>query len=246
MTHASISRRSLAVSLAASVAVFVLSGSPAAAQSSVEPTPQPGAPGGTRLLFGPSGRMLEPGRGYVSFDGLFLTSANVGVTPWFSVGAGAFALPLLSEGGPVPYWIVPKVRLASSGTTSVALCAVHAAGVSDGVRFGTLYIVSTTGTAEGSFTIGGALVYVMDRNDTGENYTGSAPALLIGGERRIHPRWSIVTENYLHTAGGLLSVGFRLHRQRFMADFGVVAPVVFHDGLDGFVLGPTISLGWKF
>ena len=223
------------------VAVLLLCATVATAQTTDGQPVAPGAPGGTRLLFGPSGRMLEPGRGYVTFDGLWLASVNVGVTPWLSMGGGMPVIPA-AEGGP-PFWVIPKARLLSRGATSIALCAVHAV-IGDEGRLGALYLVSTTGTAERSFTIGGALAYFHDDNDTGEDYTGAGPALLVGGERRIHPRWSFVTENYLHIEGAIISAGLRLHRRRFIADFGAVAPSVFADGvMDVF---PTVSLGWRF
>lgn len=219
-------------------AALVVAPAPRAAAQTPAGGSEPGAPGGTRLLFGPTGRMLEPGRGYVAADGLLLTSVNVGVTPWFSFGAGTVPL----GGGRLPYWVIPKVRLYSGERTNVALCVAHAA-VSLDAGLGVAYVVSTTGTADQAFTIGAAVAYLVDDNDTGEDYTGAAPALLLGLQRRIHPRWSLVTESYLTTDGGVAALGFRLQRRQFMLDLDVVAPFVFGEG--AFVF-PAVSLGWKF
>lgn len=212
---------------------------PAAPRST---TTAPGAPGGTRLLFGPTARMLEPGRGYFALDGPLLLSANVGVTPWFSIGGGF--VPLVGDDDPsLPFWVIPKFRLFARGRTSVALCVAHAV-VSRDERIGLAYLVGTRGTDERSLTVGGALAYLVDRSPGDHDDTGANGALLVGGMRRLNATWTVLTENYLTPAGGILTVGFRLDRRSFTADFSGVTLVDF-GGADAAVF-PAISLGWKF
>lgn len=197
----------------------------------------PGVSGGSRLLFGPTGRMLEPGRGYIAMDGLLLATASVGVTPAFSFGAGT--LVGWGEGGR-PFWIVPKFRLLSRGNTSVALTVVHAV-LPDHNRMGLAYLVSTTGTADRSFTIGGAVAYYKDHDDPAND--GARPVFVIGGDRRLNPKWTVLTENYLTNEGGVLSVTARRQRGRLTVDLG--AFMLFDLGDGAFVL-PIVSAAWHF
>lgn len=185
--------------------------------------------------------MLEPGRGYVALDG-FLVSANVGVTPWLSLGAGTPVIPPTDGSFRRPYWVIPKVRLFARDRTSVALCVAHAV-VSRDTRLGVAYVVGTRGTADRSITVGGALAYIVDKNHAGDDYTGAAAAFLIGGERRISPRWFFLTENYLTTEGGLLSAGFRFSGRHFVTNLSALSMVAFGDGV---IVLPVVTFGWKF
>jgi hypothetical protein len=157
----------------------------------------------SRLFIGPTGRLLAPGQGYVSFDGIFMATVQVGVTRRFSMGAGT---PLLPYGGPHPFWITPKVQVYDGDRVAVAagLMNVFMPGVG---TVGMAYSAGTIGTLEASATIGGGVFYADENGPRGGS--GVTPVVLAGGERRFRPRVSFLTENYLGAHGGLLSAGVR-------------------------------------
>jgi hypothetical protein len=216
----------------------------AAAQTADQPSasPQSSSALGSRLAFGPTGRMLEPGRGYVAFDGylLAMTSVNVGVTDWFSFGAGTMPLATVGDDPTLVYWVIPKFRLYGGDRTDVAICAVHSKFLDD--RLGLLYLVGTRGTEDRSVTLGAAVAYV-DEHNTYEDNRGAAAALLVGGDTKLSDKWSLISENYLTTEGGVASLTWRRTRGRMTWDFSLVGPFVF--GEYGYVF-PTISAAWRF
>ena len=195
---------------------------------------------GTRLLFGPNGRLLPPGHGYVSFDGLILSSVNIGVTRWLSFGAGTTLL--WDASSPRPYWVVPKVRLWAHDRTSIAFCLVRAQ-LPDRHSMGLAYVVGTRGDAARSFTIGVAVAYVVDRDGDEFDDAGASPALVIGGERRLTEHWTLISENYVTWAATVSSLGFRLRRGSLSLDLVGGLAVLYGEGAVG---GPGISLAWHF
>ncbi len=209
--------------------VLVAHAAPAAAQ---DPAPQPPAPaaGPSRLFYGPTGRMLPPGQGYVAFDGLFLVTVQLGVTPRFSIGGGTSPLFWFVEDIRGPFWVTPKFRVYANERTSLAAGAVSMFVPGEEGSFGMAYLVGTTGTPERSVTIGGAFGYY-----TGDGEGGvSTPLLLAAGERRVRPRLSIVTENWIGWGGGFASVGLRRHGRRLQGDIG------FGLGFGGDVVVPAL------
>jgi hypothetical protein len=92
--------------------------------------------------------------------------------------------------------------------------AVFVPGYEGSVGLG--YVVSTTGTADRSFTIGGAFGYLAD-NSEGESGV-SSPLVIIGGERRVKPRLSVMTENWIGVHGGFVTLGLRRHGRRLQGD----------------------------
>ncbi len=187
-------------------------------------TPAPGqapapATGSSRLFYAPTGRMLEPGQGYVAFDGLILVTVETGVTNWFSIGAGTSPLFWFVEDVRGPFWVTPKCKLYSGPRTSVAAGAVSVFVPGEAGSVGLAYVVSTMGTAERSFTIGGAFGYITD---DGEGNPGvSSPLVIIGGERRVSPRLSVITENWIGAHGGFATLGVRRHGRRMQGDIGL-------------------------
>jgi hypothetical protein len=187
------------------------------ANAAAQTSPDAPSAGSSRLFFAPSGRMLPPGEGYVSFDAIFLTTVQVGVTPRFSMGIGAAPIVRLFEDVHMPMWVTPKFQIYSGGRTSVAagLVSVFVPGLSG--TGGTAYVVSTTGTADRSFTIGGAFSYFRSRTEGGI----ASPTLIVGAERRVLSRMSVITENWIGMHGGLVTVGLRGHGRRLQGDAGL-------------------------
>lgn len=187
---------------------------PAASPATTAP-----AVGSSRLFYAPTGRMLAPGQGYVAFDAVFMVTVEAGVTKWFSIGAGTSPVFWFVEDVRGPFWVTPKVQIYAGERTSVAAgaVAVFVPGVEGSVGLG--YVVSTTGTAERSFTIGGAFGYLAD---DGEGESGvSSPLVIIGGERRVSPRVSVITENWVGAHGGFVTLGVRRHGRRMQGDVGL-------------------------
>ena len=190
----------------------------------------------SRLVIGPTGRMLAPGQGYVTFDGLVVATVQVGVTRQFSMGGGTLIVPL---GIPHPMWVTPKVKLYGSDRVNVASGVIHMV-VPGEWRQGFAYTVGTIGGVEASVTIGGGVLYVDDPDD--RRGPGTAPVMVVGGDRRVSPRVSFVTENYLGPHGGLLSGGIRWRLTDWQVNLGGMLPFA-HD----FVMpGLWFSVARKF
>jgi hypothetical protein len=175
----------------------------------------------SRLIIGPTGRLLAPGEGYLSFDALFVATVQVGVTRHFSMGGGALIIPIAM---PRPMWVTPKVQLYGSERLNVAAGVIHMF-VPGEMRSGFAYTVATIGGHERSMTIGGGALYVDDVDD--RRGPGSVPVVVIGGERRVSPRVSFLTENYLGRHGGLVTGGFRWRRNVWQVKAGGVLPIAY-------------------
>src|ERR671910_748837 len=70
-------------------------------------------PNATRLLFAPTGRMLEQGEGYFNDTYLLLLSVHGGVTSRFTLGGGMSVVPLANFTDNALY-IMPKIGLVAS------------------------------------------------------------------------------------------------------------------------------------
>ena len=191
----------------------------------------------SRLFFGPTGRMLPPGHGYLAATGLLL-NGEIGVTKWFSLGGGA--VPFIAG---TPYWLTPKLRVGTFNQTEMALSVAHAVVPGEHFRLGVVHLVSTTGTERQSFTIGAAIGYAHDSNGEGDDYTGLLPAALLGGEHRFNDRWALLSENYISRHGGLASVGVRRRTKHFALDLNGVTPFLWSEGAFFF---PAVSVAWLF
>jgi hypothetical protein len=175
----------------------------------------------SRLVIGPTGRMLAPGEGYVSFDAVFVATVQVGVSQHFSMGGGALIIPIAM---PRPMWLTPKVQLYGSDRLNIAAGVIHMF-IPGGMRTGFAYTVGTIGGHEKSVTIGGGALYVDDVDD--RRGPGSVPVVVVGGERRVSPRASFITENYLGRHGGLLTGGVRWRRNVWQFKAGGVLPIAY-------------------
>lgn len=187
----------------------------------------------TRLFFGPTGRSVKKGEGYVGVYELFLPFVQVGITDRLSIGGGT---PLVfGGGGDRPFWITPKLQLHESGSTSTSIGAIHFLNI-DGVNLGIAYAASTFGTTDDAATVGVGWAYA----NTNSNDDGSMVAM-IGGERRISPRVKLITENYLFTGGGIASGGIRFLGDSLSADLGLFIPIG-----GGAIALPLANFVWKF
>jgi hypothetical protein len=178
----------------------------------------PANPNATRLLFAPTGRMLEKGEGYFNDTYLFLLSVHGGISSRFTLGGGMSVLPL-DDFTDNALYIMPKVGVYASPKLNVAVGGL--AGVVGGAfdddqnaGFGILYAVGTAGSADQSVTFGTGLAYA------GGNFADQ-PVLMLGADTRISRRVSFVTENYLipnDDVHGVVSYGLRFFGEKLSAD----------------------------
>jgi hypothetical protein len=213
---------------------------PAAAQP---PEPAPPAatraelpdPNPTRLFFGPTGRSIKKGEGYVGVYELFLPFVQVGITDRLSIGGGT---PLVfGQGGDRPFWITPKFQIHEGARVSTSVGALHFLNIDD-IDLGIAYLASTIGTVDDAVTIGVGRAYL----NTNTNDEGGWVAM-IGGEKRLSSRVKLLTENYVFNGGGILSGGIRFLGESLSADLGLFAPL---SGFDGLVALPIANFVWKF
>jgi len=188
----------------------------------------------TRLFFGPTGRSIRQGEVHVGVYEIFLPFVQVGLTDRLSIGGGT---PLYFGGGADrPFWITPKLQIQDNGRVATSVGAMHFLNVDD-VNLGIAYVATTIGTTDDAITVGVGWAYA----NTNRNNEGAAVAML-GGERRISPRFKLITENYVFNGGGILSGGIRSIGDYLTADLGLFVPL----GAGGFVALPIVNFVWKF
>ena len=178
----------------------------------------PASPNATRLLFAPTGRMLEKGEGYFNDTYLFLLSVHGGITSRFTLGGGMSVLPL-DDFTDNALYIMPKVGVYASPKLNVAvggLAGIVGGLVDDDVNasFGILYAVGTAGSADASVSFGTGLAYAGGQ-------FADYPVAMIGAEKRLGRRVSFVTENYLipnDDTNAVISYGLRFFGEKLSAD----------------------------
>jgi hypothetical protein len=187
-------------------------------------------PNATRLIFAPTGRMLQKGEGYFSDYWIFFPGFAAGLTNLFSIGGGMSVLPGVGFDQQLLYF-TPKLGIAQSEKFNAAIGALMISvpnvfddfGDTDRENAGLLYGVGTWGGLDNSFTAG--LGYGYANGDL-----ASTPAVVIGGEARLTPRSSLVSENYMLPGGNMiLSGGVRFMGRGLAIDFAITAAA----GADG-------------
>jgi hypothetical protein len=192
----------------------------------------PPDPNATRLFFAPTGRSLAKGETYLGVYEFLMPFVQVGVTNRFSMGAGT---PLLFgfDEGDRPFWITPKLQIARTSSTAVAIGVFHVFD-GQGGGGGVAYAVSTSGNARDSFTVGGGVAY----ND----HKALSGVVMVGGERQVRRHLKVITENYGWRGTGLVSGGMRFFGERLSADLALAAPL----GADDLYLFPVVNFVYRF
>jgi hypothetical protein len=179
----------------------------------------PPNPGDTRLFFAPTGRMLERGEGYFSDTYIFFVNFVGGITSRVTFGGGFSIFPSDDFSQNV-FYLTPKVGLVQSSNFNLAAGALIGFAGFDGFdgdgeigSFGIVYGVGTAGSPDASFSVGLGTGY-------GGGGFGDSPILMIGGEKRVSRRVSLLTENYIAGADDVLvSYGLRFFGDRLSVDF---------------------------
>ena len=194
-------------------------------------------PNTTRLFFGPTGRTLRAGEGYIGAFELVLPFLSYGITDRITVAGGTPIIPELI--GRVVY-LAPKIQLIRSQRASFSTGVLAFFDIADDEDFeeettvlGILYGAGTWGSSDNAVSAG-----------AGWGFTGSEvenrPAFMLGGEARLSRRSKFITENYLityqetdydpmtgqpiHDRTGytaLLGGGLRLFGERLTGDLGL-------------------------
>jgi hypothetical protein len=179
----------------------------------------PANPNATRLLFSPTGRMLEKGEGYFNDTYLFLLSVHGGLTSRFTLGGGLSVLPL-DDFTDNALFVMPKIGVVASPKFNLAVGALAGfvgAAFDDGdqdASFGVLYAVGTAGSPDASVSFGTGLAYA------GGNFADH-PVAMLGADARLSRRISFVTENYLipnEDVSTVISYGLRFFGEKLSAD----------------------------
>jgi hypothetical protein len=179
----------------------------------------PPDPHDTRLFFGPTGRTLAKGTGYFSDTYVFLFNAAVGITDRIMIGAGMSVFPVSDFLRDNVYYIAPKFALVRGDSFNLAVGAI--VGSTGGVS-GTAsvyYLAATNGAPDASFTYG--LGYASAAGSV-----HSSPLLMLGGNKRVARKLSLMTENYViisrHELTWAPVYGVRFIGDRLSTDLGFV------------------------
>lgn len=188
-------------------------------------------PNVTRLFFGPTGRALPRGTGYLSVFEVVFPMLAVGVTDRVTL-AGGLPLFFTSE-GPQVMWFAPKVEVVRRPAFRAAAGVLGFFGSGMDESIGVLYAVGTFGkTTDRAVTVGAGWGYSTDDG------IYSTPALMLGAESRASRRVKLISENYVLPADDtvLLSFGTRFLGDRLSADLGLAIPIATAEGFFTFPL----------
>lgn len=218
------------------------------------------SPGSGISIISPSGYGLKKGEG--SYQNLMFVANhfNYGITDYFSMGIGFESFSLLAE-AQLPYFVVtPKFSIPlKKGKWNVGIGAFIGGDPTreNSVGLSAVYGSLTYGSREKHLTISVGVEFTQENSPPN-------PIAIISGIRRVHNKWSLLTDNWLTTEGNspliFNSLGFRYIGNRTAFDFSLVG-VTFENnayfssdrnsGEYRFVIGPmvgfTVALGksWR-
>ena len=173
-------------------------------------------PNRTRLFFAPTARTLPQGGGYLSDHLLFFPGFAYGITDRITLGGGMSLFPGISLAEQFAF-ATPKIGWQVNEGFDVAVGALMVAipvdfGDDTGDA-GILFSVATWGSPDSSVTAGAG--YGWAGNDWADK-----PMVMLGGERRLSRRISLVTENWVFPGldAPLVSLGVRFMGERMSVD----------------------------
>ncbi|TAK15857.1 MAG: hypothetical protein EPO35_06440 [Acidobacteria bacterium] len=204
------------------VATTVTLGLPAPASA------QPGDRPATQLFFGPTGRSLPKGQGYLKSLALTVPYLQGGLTDRLSIGIGT---PLMAPAQVV--MLTPKFQIQRSARHSTSLGTMHL--LAFGGSFGIAYVAHTVETETGAWHV--AVLTPYDRKVIGRGL-----GVMLAAEHRVSDRTTFITENYLISGLPMLSAGVRVRAPHTTWDLGWMLPIssYTHAG------GPVLNVGYKF
>ncbi len=199
-------------------------------------------PNRTRLLFAPTGRMLEKGEGYFANYYVFFPTVNYGVSDRVSLGGGMSLVPTGSLRNQI-YFFTPKVGLRQSDRFNLAAGALiiripEFDDDDDSPLVSVLYGVGTWGGTDRHLNLG--VGYGMVDADLADR-----PFVMIGGVSRLSRRTAFVSENWMipgvDNVG--ISYGIRFFTETLSVDLALLNTV----GRDAIFPGiPYVDFVWNF
>lgn len=200
-------------------------------------------PNQSRLLFAPTGRPLEKGRGYVASYELFFPFVAYGPGGGFTLAGGFSLIP----GSPAQLvYAAPKITMYQDRGTSVAVGVLAGTLIGDGDEdiptVGVLYAVGTLGGSRAWLTGGLAFGFA-------DGEVGDTPALMIGGEVQLSNSVKLMSENYILVnvdEGVLLSGGIRFFGDRLAADLAFITSPSLLSASDGWPFFPWLGFAYHF
>jgi hypothetical protein len=191
-------------------------------------------PNATRLFFGPTGRAVGKGRGYLGVYEVFFPFVTYGVTDQFSISGGT---PIIPGAIGHVYYFAPKFTFVETETLAVA-AGVLAGGFDEefgGIAYGT----GTFGDRDQAASVGIGMGF-SDGDFNGQ------PVVMLGGELRIGAQTKLITENYFSPGEDEVigSGGVRFFGERLSADLGLFTN--FGGGCEGLCFFPLVNFVYSF
>jgi len=194
-------------------------------------------PNRTRLFLGPTGYMLEAGKGYFQDIYIFFVGGAVGITDFLSIGGGFSLVPGAQE---QLWYVTPKIGFELSNNVHVAVgtLLMNITGESDNI--GIHYAVGTYGSSDNNIT--GGIGYAFSGGEFADN-----PVIAIGGQIRGSRSIAFVTENWIvpgDNVTGVFSFGFRFFGENISADLAFARSTEMSG--DGFPFVPYVDFVVNF
>jgi hypothetical protein len=191
-------------------------------------------PNATRLFFGPTGRAVGQGRGYLGVYEVFFPFVTYGVTDQFSISGGT---PIIPGAFGQVYYFAPKLTFVETETFAAA-AGVLAGGFEDEFG-GIVYGTGTFGDRDQAATVGVGMGF-SDGDFNGQ------PVVMLGGELRVGAQTKLITENYFSPGEDEVvgSGGVRFFGERLSADLGIFTN--FGGGCEGLCFFPLVNFVYSF
>ncbi|MFH1096154.1 MAG: hypothetical protein ABH886_08115 [Candidatus Desantisbacteria bacterium] len=171
-------------------------------------------PNTTRLFFAPTGRMLKKGDGYFQDIYLFFVNTVYGLTDNLTIGGGTSIFPGVDIDKQI-FYLMPKVGLKATENLNLAAgaLAIRIPFDDKASAVGILYGVGTYGKPDASITAGLGYGFV-------DQEVASKPMIILGSEKRISRRITLVSENWIFPGvdNPLVSYGVRFFGEGLSVD----------------------------
>lgn len=195
-------------------------------------------PNETRLFFGPTGRSLERGQGYLAMYEILMPFLALAPHDRITL-AGGFPL-FFGEGTFLEvFWIAPKIQVVRTDFFKASVGALSFFSTSESESIGIVYGVGTFGeTSDQSVTVGIGYGYASSE-------FADQPVLMAGAEGRLSRGTKLLTENWIFPQEGvILSAGPRFFGERLTADLGLALPIFKEQ--DGFFVFPLVNFVYNW
>jgi hypothetical protein len=213
-------------------------------------------PNQTRMLFGPTGRMLKKGEGYFSDVMIFFPGVAYGLTDNITIGGGTSLFPGMDANEQL-FFFTPKIGLNVLKDVDVAAnlmlirVPVDEDDIENANRFlpdslqtevdvakvvGLLFLTGTYGNRNSHVTFGAGF-------GVADESISDRPALVLGFEHRFARRMSFVSENWIFPEldQPIVSGGIRFFGDAMAIDLALLT--VFDEDVPAF---PYIDFVWNF